>query len=48
MLTLTNFIYVDHNKPLFISEQPYDINKHGSESPQAKTKIGRIFVMALY
>ena len=46
MLTLANFIYVDHNKPLLSSEQPYNINKHGF--PQAKSKkIGRIFVMAL-
>ena len=45
MLILTNFIYVDHNKPLLISEQPYNINKHGF--PQAKLKNQRIFVMAL-
>ena len=41
MLTLTNLIYVDHNKPLLISEQPYNINKHGF--PQAKSKNQKNF-----
>ena len=38
MLTLTNFIFVDHNKPLLISEQPYNINKHGFSKAKSKTR----------